>query len=158
MAPYRGQEREQSSSCLDQLFTLAFAQLTGRDSLRAIVTCLQAMAPKLYHMEFLTIAALYQRRWQIELFLKWIKQHLHIKAFYGTSENAVKTQIWTAISAYVLVAIVRKRLACTLPLYTVLQILSIRLFEKVPLPQLLASFDLSQLDDDATNQLPLFSL
>jgi hypothetical protein len=98
------------------------------------------------------------RRWQVELFFKWIKQHLHIKAFYGTSENAVKTQIWTAISAYVLVAIVRKRLQCTLPLYTLLQILSVTLFEKVPLPQLLTSFDRSHLGDETANQLPLFDL
>jgi Transposase DDE domain/Domain of unknown function (DUF4372) len=106
----------------------------------------------------LTIAALYQRRWQIELFFKWIKQHLRIKAFYGTSENAVHTQIWTAISVYVLVAILRKRLRCTLPLYTVLQILSVTLFEKVPLPQLLTTFDLARLDDELPNQLPLFTL
>ncbi len=111
-----------------------------------------------FDLPALTIAALYKRRWQVELFFKWIKQHLHIKAFYGTSENAVKTQIWTAISAYVLVAIVRKRLHCTLPLYTVLQILSVTMFEKVPLPQLLTSFDPSQLDGDFPNQLPLFDL
>ena len=105
-----------------------------------------------------TIAALYKRRWQIELFFKWIKQHLHIKAFYGTSENAVKTQIWTAISVYVLVAIVRKRLQCELSLYTVLQILSVSLFEKVSLPQLLTTFDPRTLDDLVANQLPLFNL
>ena len=106
----------------------------------------------------LTIPALYKRRWQIELFFKWIKQHLHIKAFYGTSANAVKTQIWTAIAAYVLVAIVRKRLQCTLPLYTMLQILSVSLFEKVPLPQLLTTFDTSTLAADDANQLLLFDL
>jgi hypothetical protein len=106
----------------------------------------------------ITIAALYKRRWQIELFFKWIKQHLRIKAFYGTSENAVKTQIWTAISVYVLVAIVRKRLHCELSLYTVLQVLSVSLFEKVPLPQLLTTFDQTSLDDDLVNQLPLFNL
>jgi hypothetical protein len=111
-----------------------------------------------FDLPALTITALYQRRWQIELFFKWIKQHLHIKAFYGTSENAVKTQIWTAISAYVLVAILRKRLRCTLPLYTVLQILSVTLFEKVALPQLLTTFTLSQREDDIANQLPLFHL
>ena len=105
-----------------------------------------------------TIAALYKRRWQIELFFKWIKQHLHIKAFYGTSENAVKTQIWTAISVYVLVAIVRKRLQCELSLYTVLQILSVSLFEKVSLPQLLTTFDPRTLDELVANQLPLFDL
>jgi hypothetical protein len=106
----------------------------------------------------LTIPALYKRRWQIELFFKWIKQHLRITAFYGTSENAVKTQLWTAMSVYVLVAIVRKRLQCELSLYTVLQILSVSLFEKVALPQLLTTFDASTLDEPATNQLPLFSL
>ena len=111
-----------------------------------------------FDLPALTITALYQRRWQIELFFKWIKQHLHIKAFYGTSENAVKTLIWTAISAYVLVAILRKRLRCTLPLYTVLQILSVTLFEKVALPQLLTTFTLSQREDDIANQLPLFHL
>ena len=106
----------------------------------------------------LTVPALYQRRWQIELFFKWIKQHLRIKAFYGVSENAVMTQIWTAISTYVLVAIVRKRLNCDLPLYTVLQILSVSLFEKVPLAQLLTQFDVTSLNDDAANQLQLFDL
>jgi hypothetical protein len=111
-----------------------------------------------FDLPALTITALYHRRWQIELFFKWIKQHLHIKAFYGTSENAVKTQIWTAISVYVLVAILRKRLNCTLPLYTVLQILSVSLFEKVALPQLLTKFKMSQLEDDIANQLPLFHL
>jgi hypothetical protein len=111
-----------------------------------------------FDLPALTITTLYKRRWQIELFFKWIKQHLRIKAFYGTSENAVKTQIWTAISVYVLVAIVRKRLRCELPLYTVLQILSVSLFEKVELPQLLSTFDPSQLDDNFANQLPLFDL
>jgi hypothetical protein len=106
----------------------------------------------------LTIAALYKRRWHIELFFKWIKQHLHIKAFYGTSENAVKTQIWTAISVYVLVAIIRKRLGSELSLYTVLQVLSISLFEKVSLPQLLTTFDPRSLEEPAANQLPLFDL
>jgi hypothetical protein len=106
----------------------------------------------------LTIAALYKRRWHIELFFKWIKQHLHIKSFYGTSENAIKTQIWTAISVYVLVAIIRKRLQCELSLYTVLQILSISLFEKVSLPQLLTTFDTRALEEPAPNQLPLFEL
>jgi transposase len=105
-----------------------------------------------------TIAALYKRRWQIELFFKWIKQHLHIKRFYGTSENAVKTQIWTAVSVYVLVAILRKRLRCELSLYTVLQILSVSLFEKVALPQLLTTFDPRTLEEHAAKQLQLFDL
>jgi len=89
----------------------------------------------------LTIAKLYKCRWQIELFFKWIKQHLRIKAFYGTSENAVKTQIWIAVSTYVLVAIIRKRLHLEQNLYTILQILSVTLFEKVPLNQLFANYD-----------------
>ncbi len=78
---------------------------------------------------------MYRRRWQIELFFKWIKQHLRIKAFYGTSENAVKTQIWIAVCSYLLVAIVRKRLNLSVSLYTMLQILSVSLFEKMPINQ-----------------------
>jgi hypothetical protein len=106
----------------------------------------------------LTIAALYRNRWQVELFFKWIKQHLRIKAFYGTSANAVKTQIWIAVSAYVLVAILRRRLNIDRDLYTILQILSVYPFEKVPLFQLLtAAPDLT--DADALrNQLTLFDL
>jgi hypothetical protein len=85
----------------------------------------------------LTIAELYRCRWQVELFFKWIKQHLRIKAFYGTSENAVKTQIWIAISVYVLVAIIKKQLKLDMSLYTILQIFSITLFEKMPILQVL---------------------
>jgi len=104
----------------------------------------------------LTIAALYKQRWQIELFFKWIKQHLRIQAFYGTSANAVKTQVWTAISVYVLVAIVRRRVNSPLPLYTVLQILSVSLFEKVELAPLLTPENSHLLDPDLPNQLVLF--
>jgi hypothetical protein len=86
----------------------------------------------------LTIALLYKSRWQIELFFKWIKQHLRIKAFYGTSENAVKTQIWIAVSVYVLVAIIRKQFRLHASLYTILQILSISLFENMPILQAFA--------------------
>jgi hypothetical protein len=89
----------------------------------------------------LTIAKLYRYRWQVELFFKWIKQHLRIKAFYGTSENAVKTQIWIAISVYVLVAIIKKQLKLDLSLYTILQIFSITLFEKMPILQALTEID-----------------
>jgi len=85
----------------------------------------------------LTIAQLYRGRWQIELFFKWIKQHLRIKAFYGTSPNAVRTQIWTAIAVYLLVAILKKRLQLEASLYTILQILSLTLFEKMPILQAL---------------------
>jgi hypothetical protein len=86
----------------------------------------------------LTIAQLYRCRWQVELFFKWIKQHLRIKVFYGTSENAVRIQVWTAISVYVLVAIVKKRLCLSASLYTILQILSLSLFEKTPILQALS--------------------
>ena len=79
----------------------------------------------------MTICDLYKSRWQVELFFKWIKQHLRIKRFYGTSENAVKTQIWIAVSVYVLVAIVRKRLNLEAPLYTLLQVFSVTVFEKI---------------------------
>ncbi len=89
----------------------------------------------------LTIAQLYKCRWQVELFFKWLKQHLRIKVFYGTSENAVKTQVWTAVSVYVLVAILKKRLGLEHSLYTILQILSVTLFEKVPMLQALTNLD-----------------
>jgi hypothetical protein len=105
----------------------------------------------------LTIAELYHCRWQIELFFKWIKQHLRIKAFYGTSENAVKTQIWIAISVYVLVAIVKKRLRIDHSLYTILQILSVSLFEKTDLYQLLKNFKYTLPTEEASNQLNLFT-
>ena len=85
----------------------------------------------------LTITQLYRMRWQIELFFKWIKQHLRIKAFFGTTENAVKTQIWIAVSVYVLVAIVKKRLNLSASLYEILQIFSLTMFEKMPINQLL---------------------
>jgi len=103
-----------------------------------------------------TIADLYRCRWQVELFFKWIKQHLRIKAFYGTSENAVKTQIWIAISVYVLVAIVKKRMKLDLSLYTILQILSVSLFEKVPLYQTFSDQNYKQLVSHDSNQLNLF--
>src|SRR5450756_1737004 len=103
-----------------------------------------------------TIAHLYKARWQVELFFKWIKQHLRIKAFYGTSENAVKTQIWIAVSVYVLVAIVRKRLGLEATLYQILQILSVTLFEKTPILQALRVSDSDNDLLDVSNQLILF--
>jgi len=109
-----------------------------------------------FNLPALTITKLYQRRWQVELFFKWIKQHLRIKAFYGTSENAVKTQIWIALSVYVLVAIVKRRLGLERSLYTILQILSVALFEKTPILQALSQPDHTPLHDDAHNQLTLF--
>jgi hypothetical protein len=104
----------------------------------------------------LTIALIYKSRWQVELFFKWIKQHLRLKAFYGTSENAVKTQIWIAVSVYVLVAIVRKRLSLGASLYQILQILSVTLFEKTPILQGLQASDSENDSLDADNQLILF--
>jgi hypothetical protein len=106
----------------------------------------------------LTVAHIYKARWQVELFFKWIKQHLRIKAFYGTSENAVKTQIWIAVSVYVLVAIVRKRLNLQTSLYQILQILSVTLFEKTPLLQALQPPDSQENLLDFSNQLILFDL
>ena len=106
----------------------------------------------------LTIAQIYKSRWQVELFFKWIKQHLRIKSFYGTSENAVKTQIWIAVSIYVLVAIVRKRLALEMSLYQILQILSITLFEKMPILQALELPDSQNDLVEDRNQLILFDI
>jgi hypothetical protein len=104
----------------------------------------------------LTIAKIYKCRWQVELFFKWIKQHLRIKAFYGTSENAVKTQIWIAVSVYVLVAIVRKRLGLEASLYQILQILSVTLFEKTPILRALQAPDFENELGDSGKQLILF--
>ncbi len=104
----------------------------------------------------LTIATLYKGRWGIELFFKWIKQHLRIKAFYGTSVNAVKTQIWIAVTIYVLVAILKKRLALQQSLYTILQVLSLTLFEKRPILQVFADPDYKYPEVDTCKQLKLF--
>jgi Domain of unknown function (DUF4372)/Transposase DDE domain len=104
----------------------------------------------------LTIAQIYKCRWQVELFFKWIKQHLRIKAFYGTSENAVKTQIWIAVSVYVLVAIVRKRLALEASLYQILQVLSVTLFEKTPILRALQASDSENDLFEPGNQLNLW--
>jgi IS4 transposase len=104
----------------------------------------------------LTICALYKSRWHVELFFKWVKQHLRIKRFYGTSENAVKTQVWIAVSVYVLVAIIKKELQLDASLHTLLQILSVALFEKMPLQQALAALPGVANDADLSNQLNLF--
>lgn len=101
------------------------------------------------------IAALYKQRWQVELFFKWIKQHLRIKAFFGTSENAVKTQIWIAVATYILIAIAKKRLQLDQSMYEILQILSLTMFETVPINQLLASSTLNQLQEIEQVQLTL---
>ena len=106
----------------------------------------------------LTIAEVYRCRWQVELFFKWIKQHLRIKAFFGTSENAVKTQIWIAVSVYVLVAIVRKKLGLEASLYQILQVLSVTLFEKTPILRALQACDSESNSVEVGNQLNLFDL
>ena len=106
----------------------------------------------------LTVAELYRNRWRVELFFKWIKQHLKIKSFFWTSPNAVKTQIWIAISIYVMVAIIRKMEKLEMNLYTILQIFSVSLFEKIPIYQLLTDDSSQTLDNDSRKQLKLFEL
>jgi IS4 transposase len=103
-----------------------------------------------------TICDLYKSRWQVELFFKWIKQHLRIKQFYGTSENAVKTQIWIAVSVYVLVAIVRKRLNIEASLYTLMQVFSVGIFEKIAIQTAFLPKPYGSEDDTENNQLTLF--
>jgi hypothetical protein len=110
-----------------------------------------------FNLPAFTITELYRCRWQVELFFKWIKQHLRIRAFFGTSENAVKSQIWIAVSVYVLVAIVKKRLQLPSSLYQTLQILSLTMFERMPLNQLLAKVDDVDVDIDSRKQLSLFT-
>jgi hypothetical protein len=110
-----------------------------------------------FNLSAKTIADLYQSRWQIELFFKWIKQHLRIKAFYGTSENAVKTQIWIAITVYVLVAIIKKRMKIEHSLYTILQILSVSIFEKMPILQAFPEIDYKNPITSGHIQLNLFN-
>jgi len=111
-----------------------------------------------FDLPAITITQLYKCRWQAELFFKWIKQHLRIKAFYGTSSNAVKTQIWIAISIYVLISIIKKQLKIEHSLYTMLQILSVTIFEKTPILQALAQLDREEKSSDNLNQLSLFDL
>jgi hypothetical protein len=106
----------------------------------------------------LTVASLYRSRWRIELFFKWIKQHLRIKRFFGTSANSVKTQIWIGVSVYVLIAIIKKRLGLKESLYTILQILSLSLFEKTPILSLFEDYDEQLETSDATNQLNLWEI
>jgi transposase len=111
-----------------------------------------------FNLPPLTVAALYRKRWQIELFFKWIKQHLRIKRFLGTSPNAVKTQIWIAIATYVLIAIIKKQLNLKYSLYTILQILSTTLFEKVPVQQVFQRYDHETNSVEISNQLILFEI
>ena len=111
-----------------------------------------------FQLNSFTIAELYRARWGVETFFKWIKQHLRIKSFFGTSSNAVKTQVWIAISTYVLIAIMRKKLNSKLSLYTILQILSVSLFEKTLISQLLTELPLQIVTPSTDNQLYLFDL
>jgi hypothetical protein len=111
-----------------------------------------------FHVPSTTVADIYKQRWQVELFFKWIKQHLRIKRFFGTSPNAVKIQIWTAISCYVLVAIVRKKLGLSLSLHTILQILSTTLFEKTPVPLVFQRYNDEISNRVSSNQLNLFEI
>lgn len=110
-----------------------------------------------FSLPALTVSRLYCLRWRVELFFKWIKQHLRIKAFYGTSPNAVRTQLWIAVTVYVLVAIIRKQLKMEASMFTILQILSVSAFDKTPLAQLLAQAERQTLTDDSHNQLLLFN-
>ena len=109
-----------------------------------------------FSLPALTITQLYKSRWKVELFFKWIKQHLRIKSFFGTTENAVKTQVWIAVSVYVLVAIIKKRLNLDINLYTILQILSVTIFEKIPLLQLVTDSEYKVDTGNNHNQLKLF--
>jgi len=111
-----------------------------------------------FTLDALAIAKLYKCRWQIELFFKWLKQHLRIKAFFGTSDNAVKTQIWIAVSVYVLIAIIKKELQLQHSLAEILQILSIALFEQVPLQQILTKTPVKNENSQDYKPLPLFNL
>ena len=165
VARYAGNRYLKNLSCWDQYLCMAFAQLTYRESLRDIEACLRSVGGTRKRLTFLTnnftlpaftIAQIYKSRWQVELFFKWIKQHLRIKAFYGTSENAVKTQIWIAVSVYVLVAIARKRMALDASLYQILQILSVTLFEKTPILCALQAIDDDTNCTENANQLILF--
>ena len=134
------------------------------DALRRVIYCDTETGKRLkfltnnFALPALTIAQIYKQRWQVELFFKWIKQHLRFKAFYGTSENAVKTQIWIAVSVYVFVAIVRKRLRLDSSLYQILQILSLTLFEKTPISHALQSYESQSELLGFSNQLILFDL
>ena len=126
--------------------------LTNREKERVIVLTNN------FHLSAQTVGQLYKERWKIELFFKWIKQHLRIKRFFGTSKNAVKSQLWIALSVYVLVAIVKKRLKLEASLYTILQIISISIFEKTPILQAFTKFEYTIDKGDTRNQLLLFDL
>ena len=138
--------RARHFGCRQQLICMGFAQLTWRESLRDIEECLNAKGP----------ATLYKNRWQIELYFRWIKQHLRIKHFFGTSPNAVKTQVWIAVTVYVLIAILHKELKLPGSLHRTLQILSVHPFEKIPLHELLTETQNKTIVTDNPNQLWLW--
>ena len=172
--------REKSNACLRRIYSMPVDKSSGiqcdqvvvptgfysrkhyPDKLRRIKYFDKEQNKKLtfltnqFTLPAITIADLYRCRWQVELFFKWIKQHLRIKAFYGTTENAVKTQIWIAISVYVLVAIMKKKLKIDLSLYTILQILSVTLFEKIPISQAFSPDSYTNKINANCNQLNLF--
>jgi hypothetical protein len=149
----------------DQTIVLSgdYTSITYPEKLRRIKFCDPETSKVLvfltnnFLLPALTIAQLYRCRWHVELFFKWIKQHLRIKAFYGTSENAVRSQIWIAVSVYVLVAIIKKRLEIPQSLYTILQVLSLTLFERMPLQQALTDVDHTMHTIESSNQLNLFN-
>jgi Domain of unknown function (DUF4372)/Transposase DDE domain len=141
---------ESASAYPDPLRRVSYLDLKTRKRLKFLTNN--------FTLPALTIAQIYKSRWEIELFFKWVKQHLRIKKFYGTSENAVKTQIWVAVSMYVLVAIVRKRLGLEASLYQILQILSVTLFEKTPISQVLEASSFPHDTYENSNQLILFDL
>ncbi len=180
---YNGDFKTKDFSCWKHFLCMAFGQLTHRESLSDTITCLAANKEKLYHLGigksvakstlskakkkfvFITnnfdlpaadIAQLYKHRWMIELFFKWIKQHLKINSFWGYSENAVKCQIWIAVSVYLLVAIVKKRIGLHHSLYEILQILSIKIFDKMPINQLFDDVLQQNFKELKDNQLNIF--
>lgn len=150
-----GNHKVQSFTCMDQFFTEKLRRIRYYDiqNNQSII-----FLTNNFTLPTLTIAKLYKCRWQVELFFKWIKQHLRIKSFFGTSGNAVKTQIWIAISIYVLIAIIKKRLNLQNSLYTILQILSITILEKTPIMQILTETDYKEPIDEQCKQLLLFNL
>ena len=158
---YQGNKRVRGFSCWNQFLCMAFAQLSGRESLRRVRFFDTERYKRLvfltnnFTIPSDTVANIYKSRWQVELFFKWIKGHLRIKAFYGTSSNAVKTQIWIAISIYLLVAIAKKQWNIQTSLHTFLQILEVNLFEKRPINQIVDEAMGSEIEHLTTNQLKL---
>jgi len=168
---YQGNRKIQKFSCMDQLRCDQTIILTGVNTAKDYPIPLRRIRyydtetdkslifiTNNFGLPALTIAQLYKARWQVELFFKWIKQHLRIKAFYGTSANAVKTQVWIAVSVYVLVAILKKRLGLDLSLYTILQFLSVSIFEKTPISEAFSQEFNKIKTIECDNQLLLFDL